>query len=76
MGIARNGNRFDFLDYFNLILRICIQNLTMINHFSFDKYLIFHQNSLKFLFFPNINLHKFFIKKTKERALKFSFIFI
>ena len=76
MGIARSGSLFDCLDHFNLILRIYIQNLTMINRFLIDKYLIFHQNSLNFLFFPTFNLHKFFIKKPKEIALKFSFIFI
>ena len=76
-GIIHNVIRVNYFDLFNPIFRICTRNSIEINHFLISKYLIFRQNSLNCLCFqPILIICKFFIKKAKEIALKFSFIFI
>ena len=76
MDKVRSENPFDYLYHQFKFFEICIQNLTMINRFYIDKYLIFHQNILNFLFYLKMNAQNFFVKKEKLIALKISFLFI
>ncbi len=76
MDKVQSENPFDYFYHQFKFFENCIQNLTMINRFYIDKYLIFHQNILNFLFYLKMNAQNFFVKKEKLIAIKISFLFI